>query len=44
MTNPMRARVSAVSAYSKSINRAAPNARSFERLAARVLYNVHSLL
>jgi hypothetical protein len=44
MTNLTRARASAVSACSKSINRAAPNARSFERLAARGLYNVDSPL
>lgn len=44
MTNRARARASAVSACSKSINRASPNARSFERLAARVLYNVDSPL
>jgi hypothetical protein len=40
MTNSTRACASAVSACSKSINRAARNARSFERLAARGLNNV----
>ena len=44
MTNRTLAHASAISACSKSINRATPNARSFERLAAHGLYIVDGTL